>query len=159
MYLDRYGDCFHGTYFPVHAQDEYSILSHGGEAFDTLRCEITFKSERNDRLCLHFQRFLISRCDVKFEVYPEQSASGKALVSNSPFNQLMRSALFLPYKRFDLSIVIQGLPTFFSPFLYTSHCVHPNKLPFIGHLAYILMKMKQKSPSLKLHTWERKRKK
>ena len=81
VYLDRYGDCSRGTYFPVNANDEFSILSHGGEAFDTLRCEITFKSEADDRLCLHFRNFFISRCDVKLEVYPEQSASGKVLVS------------------------------------------------------------------------------
>ena len=81
VYLDRYGDCSRGTYFPVNANDEFTILSHGGEAFDTLRCEITFKSEADDRLCLHFRNFFISRCDVKLEVYPEQSASGKVLVS------------------------------------------------------------------------------
>lgn len=81
VYLDRYGDCSRETYIPVKANEEYSILSHGAEAFDTLVCEISFRSEQNDRLCLHFRRFYISKCDVKFEVYSEQSASGKALGS------------------------------------------------------------------------------
>ena len=78
--MDRYGDCFRDSYISVE-NEEYSILSHGGEAFDTLVCEISFKSEKNDRLCLHFRTFQISKCTVKFQVYSEQSASGVAAVS------------------------------------------------------------------------------
>ena len=81
VYMDRYGDCFKETYISVKGE-EYSILSHGGEAFDTLVCEISFKSEQDDRLCLHFRRFEINKCNVNFEVYSEQSASGAAVVSS-----------------------------------------------------------------------------
>ena len=100
MYLDRYGDCSRGDYFPVDANDEFSILSHGGEAFDTLRCEITFKSEADDRLCLHFRNFFISRCDVKLEVYPEQSASGKVLVSGLCYEKICSVSLSLVARNF-----------------------------------------------------------
>ncbi|XP_053376930.1 uncharacterized protein LOC123528933 [Mercenaria mercenaria] len=78
VYMDRYGDCFHGG--PMEVDDEsYKIMAQGGDAYDTLTCEMTFKSLKNDRLCLSFTSFHIRKCDVKLSVYSEKSASGNAM--------------------------------------------------------------------------------
>lgn len=78
VYMDRYGDCFHGG--PMEIEDEsYTIKAHGGDAYDTLKCEITFKSVKEDKLCLSFKDFFINKCDVKLTAYSEKSASGTAM--------------------------------------------------------------------------------
>lgn len=86
VYMDRYGDCFHGGPMEV-ADESYTIKAQGGEAYDTLKCEMTYKSGNNERLCLSFKEFFISRCDVKITAYSEKSASGNAMVTF--FNRLI----------------------------------------------------------------------
>ena len=77
--MDRYGDCFRDSYISV-KDEQYTILSQGGEPYDTTVCEMVFKSEKNDRLCLSFKEFTINRCDLHLDVYAEQSAAGTAIV-------------------------------------------------------------------------------
>lgn len=82
VYMDRYGDCFHEGPFEVE-NESYIIRSSGGEPYDTLMCAMTFKSLKDDRLCLHFKTLDIRRCDVRLSVYSEKDASGTAMVTYS----------------------------------------------------------------------------
>lgn len=78
--MDKYGDCFRDG--PIEVEDDSIVIqSQGGEPYDTLFCEMRFKSVLNDRLCLSFESLEINRCDLNLHVFQEDSAAGTALVS------------------------------------------------------------------------------
>ncbi|KAH3828076.1 uncharacterized protein LOC127832689 isoform X2 [Dreissena polymorpha] len=79
VYTDRYGDCFHGG--PIEVEEEYTIVSRGGDAYDTLNCEMTFKTQTNNRMCLSFKEVEIKRCDLSLNVYASDSSKGAPLSS------------------------------------------------------------------------------
>ncbi|XP_060586536.1 uncharacterized protein LOC132742204 isoform X2 [Ruditapes philippinarum] len=76
--MDRYGDCFHEGIMEVE-QESYNIMAQGGAAYDTLTCEMRFKSMKDDRLCLSFSSFMITKCDVKLTVYSDKDSTGSPL--------------------------------------------------------------------------------
>jgi hypothetical protein len=82
VYMDRYGDCFHEGMMEVE-QESYNIMAQGGAAYDTLTCEMRFKSMKDDRLCLSFSSFMITKCDVKLTVYSDKDSTGSPLVKFS----------------------------------------------------------------------------
>jgi len=79
--MDKYGDCFRGSIIEVE-EEAVTIRSTGGAPYDTLICEMNFKSMMNDKLCVSFEQLDIERCDLTLTVFPEQDSSGHALVSN-----------------------------------------------------------------------------
>ncbi|KAL4226091.1 hypothetical protein ACF0H5_014079 [Mactra antiquata] len=79
VYMDKYGDCLNEG--PKSVEDEpYLIYSQGGEPYDTLRCQMTFKSSKDDRLCLSFKELAILRCDLKVYAYSDEFASNNHLM-------------------------------------------------------------------------------
>lgn len=85
--MDKYGDCAHDG--PIEVEDEaVTIKAQGGAPYDTLICEMTFKSMLNDRLCVSFQKMDIKRCDVNLYVFQEDSSAGTALVIHAFYQAL-----------------------------------------------------------------------
>ncbi|XP_052779321.1 uncharacterized protein LOC128216716 [Mya arenaria] len=79
VYMDRYGDCFHDG--PIEVEESYTILSQGGEAYDTLTCQMTFKADKGSRLCLTFRSIRIDNCGVNLHVFSKESSNDKVLGS------------------------------------------------------------------------------
>ncbi|WAR25774.1 hypothetical protein MAR_011478, partial [Mya arenaria] len=77
VYMDRYGDCFHDG--PIEVEESYTILSQGGEAYDTLTCQMTFKADKGSRLCLTFRSIRIDNCGVNLHVFSKESSNDKVL--------------------------------------------------------------------------------
>lgn len=80
VYMDRYGDCVRDGPFEVD-RDKINIYAQGGEPYDTLVCELVFKSAHNDRLCVSFNSLNITSCDVRLSLFAEQSSQGHAIAS------------------------------------------------------------------------------
>ncbi|OWF43536.1 uncharacterized protein LOC110459596 [Mizuhopecten yessoensis] len=74
-YFDKYGHC--ASTDPIVIDDEqHTILAKGGEAYSTLQCDLSFKADRNDQLCLHFITYSVDNCDVELFVYDKDASSG-----------------------------------------------------------------------------------
>jgi len=97
--MDKYGDCFRGSIIEVE-EEAVTIRSTGGAPYDTLICEMNFKSMMNDKLCVSFEQLDIERCDLTLTVFPEQDSSGHALVSNlcHSLNRLIKKKIKTTFK-------------------------------------------------------------
>lgn len=74
VFMDRYGDCYHDGPFQLQNDAVLSVYALGGAAYDTLICDISFKSQENYRICVSFKGVEINRRDVSLTVFNGNSS-------------------------------------------------------------------------------------
>ncbi|GFS02147.1 hypothetical protein ElyMa_006438500 [Elysia marginata] len=75
VYFDKYGHC-QRLWKPFDLDDdEYTLKSTGGDdAHESMNCAMSFRAPADYVICLTFEEFEISRCDVSFKIYDSKSA-------------------------------------------------------------------------------------
>ncbi|XP_052067739.1 uncharacterized protein LOC127707035 [Mytilus californianus] len=77
LYMDTYGHCNMDGYYPI--SDETVTLSGrgGGQAYKTMICVIKFRAERDEQICIIFDKLSINERGTNLLIFDGQLSSGE----------------------------------------------------------------------------------
>ncbi|KAK3792954.1 hypothetical protein RRG08_060649 [Elysia crispata] len=89
VYFDKYGHC-QRSWKPFDLDDDvYTLKSTGGnDAYNSMKCSMTFRAPPDYGVCLTFEDFDIKRCDVTVEIYNSKSDTETAWRTLSCFENV-----------------------------------------------------------------------
>lgn len=82
LYMDKYGNCNMGGYYTI-GEDAVKLKARGGAAYTAKICKIKFRAERDEQICIIFDKYDV-KDRVNLMVYDDKKSSGNPMYSFGP---------------------------------------------------------------------------
>jgi len=82
FYFDKYGHCQSSGYWPI-GEETVKVKARGGQAYKVKVCVIKFRAERDEQICLFFDKYDV-KDRVTLKIYDDKNTDGNSQYTFGP---------------------------------------------------------------------------